>query len=110
MRNASVMVLDTRTGASRVVTTNASGTYSVRNLNVGGPYSVTVTKDGLQGEQVEDIFVNLSGASTVNIDLDAGSSEDEIIVTATRQSVTQVAIGPSAVFSADVISTAPYPD
>lgn len=105
--NASVQVVDTRTGASRTVSTNASGSYSVRNLSVGGPYSVTVTKDGLQGEQVENIFVNLSGSSTVNIDLDSGSAVDEIIVTATRQSVTQVAIGPSAVFSSDIITSAP---
>jgi len=105
INGASVQVRDTRTGATRSVTTSAGGNYSVRNLNVGGPYTVTVSSSGLQQQQVSDIFINLSGASRVNFDLGAG--DDEVIVTATRQNVSQVAVGPSSVFSSDVISTAP---
>src|SRR5690606_37686952 len=38
---ATVVVTDTRTGASRTITTGASGTFSADNLTVGGPYTIS---------------------------------------------------------------------
>lgn len=103
--DAVVSVFDTRTGAVRNVSTGTNGTYSVRNLNIGGPYNVTVAKSGLQQEQVTDVFITLGGASRVNFNLDSG--DDEVVVTATRATVSQVAVGPSSVFGADLIQSVP---
>ena len=107
IEGANVQVFDTRTGATRNVTTGSNGSYSIRNLNVGGPYNITVSKSDLQQKQVTDVFINLSGASRVNFDLSSGSGTDEIVVVGTRQNVSQVTVGPSAIFGSDVIQTSP---
>lgn len=100
-----VQVVDQRTGATRVVTTDAGGNYSVRNLNVGGPYNITATRDGLQNTIIEDISVNLGSSTLANITMSSGT--DEVIVTASRQNISQVTTGPSVVFSTDDIQSAP---
>ena len=38
---ATVVVTDTRTGASRTIVTQAGGQFTATNLTVGGPYTVT---------------------------------------------------------------------
>ena len=40
--NVEVTVVDTRSGTRRTVSSNDSGSYTVRNLAVGGPYAVSV--------------------------------------------------------------------
>ena len=98
---AAVTVTDTRTGSSSSTTTNANGTFSVRNLGIGGPYSVSVSSDGFQSERLDGVFINLSGPTVTSIDLDratSGATGDEIVVIASRQNTQQLAIGPSSTF------------
>ena len=107
---ANVTVTDTRTGASSTVTTGGNGAYSVRNLGVGGPYSVSVVSNGFVSERIDGIFINLSGATTANIDLvtvESAGSSDEIVVVATRANTQQTAIGPNSTFSLETIQTLP---
>jgi hypothetical protein len=37
-----VTVTDTRTGSSRTVTTNDAGSFNIRGLTIGGPYTIRV--------------------------------------------------------------------
>ena len=104
-----VTVTDTRTGASRSTTANDSGSYQVRGLTVGGPYTIAVSSGEYKDALVTDVFTTLSGAATFNIKLeDAAGAFEEIIVTASREfRGAEVAIGPNTSFSLAEIEAMP---
>ena len=103
-----VTVTDTRTGASRTVTTNSNGGFSARGLTVGGPYTVSVNSDQYQNTAITDITLGLSGSTDVNFTLqDIQDGVDEIIVTATRTNTVELAVGPSSSFDLATISALP---
>ena len=103
----SVTVTDTRTGASRRVTTGGSGTFTVRGLQVGGPYTIRVESDRYQNAIVTDVFTNLSSTASFDIALDASSAIDEVTVTASQVSTIDVAIGPGSAFTTADIESMP---
>jgi carboxypeptidase family protein len=107
--NAEVVVTDTRTGIQRTLTTDSTGGFAARNLTVGGPYTVTATADGFQGQTIENISASLQGSTTLSFTLDAATAaaEDTIVVTGTRVNVQLRAIGPGTAFSQTVLENAP---
>lgn len=109
LSGATVTVTDTRNGSSQTSVTNESGTYFARNLTVGGPYTVEVSRNGFVTERLEGVFVSLGGATSANIDLDpAGANiDDSIVVVASRANTQQLAIGPSSVFGQTTIEALP---
>ncbi|HVY89371.1 MAG TPA: TonB-dependent receptor [Hyphomonadaceae bacterium] len=96
---ASVTVTDTRTGTKRTVTSSDNGSFSVGNLNVGGPYTVNVTAAGEQPTQVTDVYLNLGKPTGVNLAFSGQASTDVIVITASQIKATPIAIGPATVFS-----------
>ena len=109
---ASVTITDTRTGASRQLTTDSSGGFSARGLTVGGPYAISTALGGYQGQRLEGITANLGAATSVTVELSSASAgaSDEIIVTATRANVSQMAIGPSSSFNLETLEALPSID
>ena len=108
--NATVTITDTRTGASQETTTGNDGLFSARNLQTGGPYTVTAVADGYQGQTVEQIITNLQGATQLTFSLDAVSEKvttDTIVVTGTRVRATQLETGPGTSFGTEVMQSAP---
>ena len=98
---ARVTIVDTRTGAARTVTSNSGGQFAARNLQVGGPYSVSVSSTGFRGETIEGIFASVGSATSLTFDLEAvaaGVTGDEIVVVASRTNTSQLAIGPNSSF------------
>src|SRR5688572_28559306 len=73
--NAIVTVTDTRTGNTQEFTTNAQGLFNAQNLTTGGPYQVTATADGFQGQTVEGINTSLQGATELTFTLTAVSAD-----------------------------------
>lgn len=105
---ASVTIIDTRNGQSRRVVTGRNGEFSVRNLVVGGPYSVAVDTDDYRDETIENVRASLGAASEVTIALDPlGAVTDEIVVNASRATVSEVAIGPNSAFDLTDIENFP---
>ena len=103
-----VTVIDTRTGASRSMTTNSNGGFSARGLTVGGPYTVRVSSDQYQDTAITDISLGLSGSTDLNFTLQERQQDaDEIIVTATRTNVVNLAVGPSSAFDLGTIESLP---
>ncbi|PKP97435.1 MAG: hypothetical protein CVT76_04500, partial [Alphaproteobacteria bacterium HGW-Alphaproteobacteria-15] len=102
---ATVVVTDTRTGASRTTTTDAGGRFSAANLIVGGPYTVSANADGFEGQTISDINTSLQGATGVSFSLAVGSGT--IVVSGTRATVTQLATGPGSAFSLEVLENQP---
>ena len=96
---ATVTVTDTRTGQSRELTAGADGQFRVDSLITGGPYEVTATAPGYEGQTVESIFINLQGNSQLTFSLsDAGAGEENVIVVSgARVQLSQLAIGPGTV-------------
>ncbi|WDI31408.1 TonB-dependent receptor [Hyphococcus flavus] len=108
---AQVMVIDTRTGATRTLTTDDNGSFAARGLPVGGPYTVTTSLSGYQSQRFENIRANLGSSTSLTFNLSsAAAGADQIIVTATRSNVSELAIGPSASFDLDTLESLPSID
>ena len=110
LANATVTVTDTRTGTSQEFTTNAQGSFSAQNLTTGGPFTVTATADGHQGQTLEQVFTTLQGATELTFSLSPVTAEvagDTIVVTGTRVRVTQLEVGPGTSFGTQVMQNAP---
>lgn len=110
LANASVTITDTRTGTSQEFRTNSEGSFSAQNLTTGGPFTVTTTADGYQGQTLEQIFTSLQGATELTFSLSAVTTEvaaDTIVVTGTRVRVTQLEVGPGTSFGTQVMQNAP---
>ncbi len=78
---AKVTILHVESNTANEVTTDAEGRYSARGLRVGGPFRVTVVKDGVTEIQ-NNVFLAL--AETTAVDVKFGHSAqalDTIIVT-----------------------------
>ncbi|WP_133365550.1 TonB-dependent receptor [Qipengyuania sediminis] len=102
---ATVEVTDTRTGATRTITTDADGSFSATNLTVGGPYTVSAAAGGFEGQTINDITTSLQGNTSLTFTLTTGTGE--IVVTGSRVRVTQLAVGPGTSFNSEVLANAP---
>ncbi|MEM7662034.1 MAG: TonB-dependent receptor [Pseudomonadota bacterium] len=110
LAGASVTVVDSRTNQSRSFTTNANGQFSTRSLPVGGPYIVTATADGFQGQTNDAVFVSVSGATRLNFALSSGdqvATLDTIVVSGARTQLQPLAIGPGSSFGLAELRTLP---
>lgn len=70
---ATVQVIHTDSKSVSTTTTDADGHYAARGLRVGGPYTLTVSKDG-QREQREGIVLALAETLTLDAQLGATST------------------------------------
>ncbi|QIQ87068.1 TonB-dependent receptor [Erythrobacter sp.] len=103
---ATITVTDERTGSSRTSTSGSGGQFRVVNLQPGGPYSVTVTAPGYEGQTVEDVFTSIGGRQSFTFQLASGAAET-IIVTGARAGATQLAVGPGTAFDTQTLEAFP---
>ncbi|KAA2283919.1 TonB-dependent receptor [Arenimonas fontis] len=82
---AEVIIVHTPSGTTSRATTDASGRYSARGLRVGGPYTVTVIRDGFQSEVQENVYLVLGESSSVNVDLAAAQATELEAITVTGE-------------------------
>ncbi len=105
IRGAEVVITDTRTGASRTITTGSDGKFNASNLVTGGPYTISANASGFEGQSAEGINTTLQGNTSLTFTLASGAGE--IVVTGTRVQATQLAVGPGQSFTTEVLETAP---
>ncbi|HET7710238.1 MAG TPA: TonB-dependent receptor [Sphingomicrobium sp.] len=108
--NAQVTVTDTRTGAKTEISANEQGQFSAQGLVTGGPYTVTATADGFQGQTVENITTSLQGETQLTFSLTpatAQTASDTIVVTGTRARLTQLEVGPGTSYGIETLENAP---
>lgn len=67
---AVVTIVHTESGSATNVVTDAEGRYVQRGLRAGGPYTITITKDGVT-EKREGVYIQL--AETANVDATLGA-------------------------------------
>jgi hypothetical protein len=67
---ATVSIVHTESGTVTNVVTDAEGRYVQRGLRTGGPYTITITKDGIV-EKRENVFLQLAETASVDATLGA---------------------------------------
>ena len=80
LEGVSVEVIHVPSGTVKQTTTQAGGQWQVRNLRVGGPYTVTATKSGYQGTLAEDIQLGLSENLWVDLELESAADVGDLQV------------------------------
>ncbi|MBB5371035.1 MULTISPECIES: TonB-dependent receptor [unclassified Janthinobacterium] len=73
---AIVTIVHTESGSVSNVTTDAEGRYVARGLRAGGPYTITITKNG-EVEKRENVYLQL--AETANVDATLGAPEMQVV-------------------------------
>ena len=104
---ATVTVTDTRTNQASTLSTGSQGNFRVQSLQPGGPYTVTVTAPGFEGQTVEDVQLSISGNTGFDFALSSENAGNTIVVTGARAQVTQVAVGPGAAFDTQTLEAFP---
>ncbi len=106
---ATVSIVHEPTGTVTNTTTGLSGQFSSQNLRVGGPFSFTVSGEGVITSRLENVFTSLGETAVVNIVTaaeDGTARLDTVVVTGASQ-VASLATGPSAAFGLDTLLNAP---
>jgi len=107
LAGAMITVVDTRTNQTSTTSADSSGNFRIQSLSPGGPYTVTVTADGFEGQTVEDVFTNISGNTNFTFSLTESAAGNVIVVTGARAQVTQVAVGPGTAFDTQTLEAFP---
>lgn len=96
--NAKVVLVDTRTGAKKEMTTNSAGSFASLGLTVGGPYTLTVTDPNTGKTETKSVMVGLGVTTQVPVSLQA--AVETIVVTGSQLSATEFGgTGPSKTFT-----------
>ena len=107
---ATVTITDTRTGQTRTLTAGPDGNFRVGQLPPGGPYTVTATAGGYEGQTVEEQFISISGNTSYRFELassSAGAADNVIVVTGARVGARQLAVGPGTAFDTQTLEAFP---
>lgn len=105
LAGATVVITDTRTGAARTIVTDATGTFRADGLVTGGPYTVTASATGFEGQTVNDVNLTLQGNADLTFALTTGGGE--IVVTGARANLSIATTGPGQSFGTQVLENAP---
>ena len=100
--DADVTILHVPSGTVSRATTDAQGRYVARGLRVGGPYTITITKDGVS-EIVQNVFLQLAENTSVNAVLGNVTEMDAMQVTGTLDGLD--VFGPNAMGAGTNISS-----
>jgi outer membrane receptor protein involved in Fe transport len=83
---AQVTIVHTESGTASQATTGADGRYIARGLRVGGPYTITITKDG-KTEKREGVYLALAETNNIDAKLDDAAALAAVQVVGTTLSV-----------------------
>ena len=85
--NASVTVLNTATGIKTAAQSDKSGYFILPQLQVGGPYTVTVSAPGFQNFVSSGLILNVNDNREVEAKLVVGATSQTVEVSATAMQV-----------------------
>ncbi len=87
VKDASVSVTNTSTGAVRTASTDTNGTVTIPALSLTGGYTVQVTRSGFGEEQVRDIALRAGETATIRVKLQVGAAKSAVTVYGTTEGV-----------------------
>jgi len=80
LAGASVVAIHTPTGSRYGSVSQFSGNYAIRNMKVGGPYTVTVSYVGFQNQEVKNVHLQLGQTFNLNVKMAQAGEELEAVV------------------------------
>ncbi len=108
---ATVVAIHTPTGTKYTTQTRGDGRYTLPNINVGGPYSVTVTFLGFQPQTKSGITASLGDDMKVNFLLSSDTKQlDEVVVKGTQRANSPFdknSLNTTTVFDAEKLAATP---
>ncbi len=88
LQGAKIKVTHVPSGSVYGSSSRANGTYEVRGLRVGGPYTVEVSYLGKGKDQVNNVYVTLGEPISVDLTLEESATLiKEVLVTSARNSI-----------------------
>ncbi|HRQ66077.1 MAG TPA: carboxypeptidase-like regulatory domain-containing protein, partial [Xanthomonadaceae bacterium] len=81
LEGVSVELVHVPSGTRSRTTTDADGRWSARGLRVGGPYTLSASREGLQTTVQEDLYFLLGETGTVNVTLERTAELGRVVVT-----------------------------
>ncbi|MEA5460903.1 carboxypeptidase regulatory-like domain-containing protein [Arcicella sp. LKC2W] len=106
---ATVLLVNTSTGFKTGASAKENGLYDFRELPLGGPYKITVSFIGYQGQQQEGIMLNLSDHITLDFKLKEGKQLEEVVVVANSMKSRTDRLGSALAITGKTISVIPTP-
>lgn len=106
---AAIAVTDSKTGQTVTTASGADGFYTIRNLPVGGDFTVKATLPGGAAKTVRIGSVPIGAPYQLNINFADETAVAEVVVTGTRAAVANALVqtGPRSTFTAEDIQAAP---
>lgn len=103
---ASVTIIHTPSGTASRTATNETGAFSSSGLRVGGPFTITVSAPGFEGEAIDGLRFVPGANAPLTISLNPQAS-DVIVVTGQAFNRTDLNNGVGSVYSARDIANQP---
>ncbi|TAF32487.1 MAG: hypothetical protein EAZ57_08740 [Cytophagales bacterium] len=105
---ATVLAVHEPTGSRFGVLTGSDGGFYIPNMNVGGPYTVTVSFTGYETQKKSDVYMSLGQNLKLNFDLAEQATElDGVVVTYKREIMDGTQTGATTVIDEKSISSLP---
>jgi Carboxypeptidase regulatory-like domain len=104
---AAVSIANTSTGITTTATTDSHGYYTFPQLQIGGPYTVTVTANGFQKFSSTGLTLNVNDNREVSAPLQIGSAVQTVEVQAAAVRVETSDTQLKQVFTAQQMEEAP---
>ena len=85
---ANIIALHTPTGTISGTTAQSNGRYTLSNLRIGGPYTITISYVGFETQKITKVFLTLG--KTTNIDAvlsDDTNMLDEIVISSGKNTI-----------------------
>lgn len=86
---ATVQIVHAPSGTTKITTTDAEGRYSAQGLRVGGPFDVTASKAGLTQVEQDNVYLQLSQTTAVNLTMGAVEAKNLEGVTVSASALAQ---------------------
>jgi hypothetical protein len=87
VKDAKVSVVNTATGAAREVMSGSDGLATIPALSLTGTYTVSVSKEGFNNQELKGITLRSSETATLKVKLLVGSTTAEVAIFSTVDGV-----------------------
>jgi hypothetical protein len=82
---ATIIAVHTPTGSQFGNASGANGNFIIRNMNVGGPYKITVSFVGFQDQVKDGVYLNLGQTLNLSFQMSEEATElSEVVITGSR--------------------------
>lgn len=88
VRGVNVTLENSATGQTYKATTNATGSYTIEQVQPGPGYKITFEVQGFKPEVITDLYMNVSSTRTQDVKLEVGGASQTVEVSAAANNVT----------------------